>query len=169
MGEARRITEILQKKYNSQQLNHQKVANLRRASEEEEFKLVQLETRHGRLDVQSVMAWELDLEATIRAAESNPESRPSLAENLPSAAVLRARFNALRSRTDETRRFVAELKEKSTERELKYRRLVSLCTRRPEAEVDALLDTLTRAVESEIGDVDITRIRRFLGGVEAVQ
>ncbi|KAK5652387.1 hypothetical protein OQA88_10579 [Cercophora sp. LCS_1] len=169
MGEARRTIEVLQAKYNAQQLNHQKVANLRRACEEEEFKLVQLEQRHGRLDVQSANAWEIDLESVVKTAATNPEVHPVLGESLPSAAILRARINALQNRTDETRRFVAELKEKSTARELRYRRLVSLCTRRPEAEVEALLDTLTRAVESEKGELEITRVRRFLGGVEAVQ
>jgi hypothetical protein len=34
--------------------------------------------------------------------------------------------------------------------------------------VDTLLDTLTRAVESEKGELEMARVRRFLGGVEGV-
>ncbi|KAJ4289347.1 transcriptional regulator swi6 [Collariella sp. IMI 366227] len=76
--------------------------------------------------------------------------------------------NALRDRSAQTRRAVEALQARSKERELKYRRLVSLCTKRPETEVDTLLETLTRAVESEKGELEIGRVRRFLGGVEGV-
>lgn len=91
---------------------------------------------------------------------------PSPASRLPKTKVLRARSNALRAQLAQTRTKVNNLKAQSKERELKYRKLVSLCTRRPEEEVDQLLDTLTRAVESEKGELEIGRVRRFLGGVE---
>lgn len=190
MGEARRTLEALQEKLKVQQLARQKVVNLRRASQDEEYNLVQLEQRHGRLDVASANAWEMELEKVLDAvaasqqqtasadAPTNGTSSSTAAKTdsnaetqlarLPSSAVLRARISALRDRSEQTLRTVEALRAQSKERELKYRRLVSLCTRRPETEVDTLLDTLTRAVESEKGELEIARVRRFLGGVEGV-
>jgi len=160
------------------------VFNLKRACQEEEYQLLQLEQRHGRLDVDAANAWEMDLEMVLdgiaaaraqqpQSADENGGYYPGSAEEqaaarLPTAAVLRARLHALRDRSGQTRRAVEALQARSKDRELKYRRLVALCTRRPETEVDTLLDTLTRAVESEKGELEITRVRRFLGGVEGV-
>jgi ribosomal protein L17 len=183
VGEARRTLESLQEKLKAQQLARQKVFNLKRACQEEEYQLLQLEQRHGRLDVDSANAWEMDLEMVLDsiAAANTQQQQQSSADNgyypgsaeeqlarLPSAAVLRARVNALRERSAQTHQAVEALQARSKERELGYRRLVALCTRRPESEVDTLLDTLTRAVESEKGELEITRVRRFLGGVEGV-
>ncbi|KAK4040690.1 hypothetical protein C8A01DRAFT_15496 [Parachaetomium inaequale] len=181
VGEARRTLESLQEKLKAQQLARQKVFNLKRACQEEEYQLLQLEQRHGRLDVDAANAWEMELEMVLDGIAAARTQQPQPAENgyypgsaeeqaarLPSAAVLRARLNALRDRSIQTRRAVEALQARSKDRELKYRRLVALCTRRPETEVDTLLDTLTRAVESEKGELEITRVRRFLGGVEGV-
>jgi regulatory protein SWI6 len=102
------------------------------------------------------------------AADVKEKDGAPLGATLPPAADLRARINALQNRAAETRQAVASFQARSKERELKYRRLVSLCTKCPDKEVESLLDTLTRAVESERGELEITRVRRFLGGVEAV-
>ncbi|KAG7288386.1 hypothetical protein NEMBOFW57_007918 [Staphylotrichum longicolle] len=191
VGEARRTLEALQEKLKAQQLARQKVSNFKRACQEEEYQLLQLEQRHGRLDVASANAWEMDLEmvldgiadASARQQQQQQQNQPGdtamngyhpgglveeFAARLPSASVLRARINALRERSSQTRRSVEALQARSKDRELKYRRLVALCTHRPETEVDTLLETLTRAVESEKGELEIGRVRRFLGGVEAV-
>ncbi|KAK4238317.1 hypothetical protein C8A03DRAFT_33662 [Achaetomium macrosporum] len=190
VGEARRTLEALQEKLKAQQLARQKVLNLKRACQDEEYHLVQLEQRHGRLDVARANAWEVELEMVLdeisesvgrggqeqqqsttstEAAPTNGDTAPDeQIARLPSSAVLRARINALRDRSSHTRRAVEALRARSKDRELKYRRLVALCTRRPESEVDTLLDTLTRAVESEKGELEIGRVRRFLGGVEGV-
>ncbi|KAJ4398220.1 transcriptional regulator swi6 [Neurospora sp. IMI 360204] len=170
VGDARRTLESLQEKLQAQQLAKQKIVNFNRASEEEEQILIELEQRHGRLDVASANAWEMELESALEIVKTqspkglDPDSRPSL----PSVAVLSARIKALRARSTKTQQAVAALQAQSKEKELKYRRLVSLCTRRPEIEVEALLDTLTRAVESEKPELEIARVRRFLGGVEGV-
>ncbi|KAK0622052.1 hypothetical protein B0T17DRAFT_494706 [Bombardia bombarda] len=196
VGECRRTLAALQDKLQAQQLARQKVVNLTRAAQEEEYNLLQLEQRHGRLDVSIANAWEMELDATLDQSNNNDNNgnlqvQQSQGNNgrqstggsnqsvinghnsnqqrqvmLPSTAVLRARINALRERERQTRQAVATLQARSKERELKYRKLVSLCTRRPETEVDALLDTLTRAVESEKGELEIGRVRRFLGGVD---
>ncbi|KAK3389766.1 hypothetical protein B0H63DRAFT_388727 [Podospora didyma] len=169
VGEARRTLEALQEKLNAQQLARQKVVNLTRACDEEEYRLLQLEQRHGRLDVERANAWEMELESTMKVANGEiPADSQNGLPSLPNTVILRARINALRNRSSQTRQAVAGLKARSKERELKYRRLVSLCTRRPEQEVDVLLDTLTRAVESEKDGLELARVRRFLGGVEGV-
>ncbi|KAL2133301.1 hypothetical protein VTI74DRAFT_2567 [Chaetomium olivicolor] len=184
VGEARRHLEALQEKLKAQQLTRQKVFNLKRAYQEEEYHLLQLEQRHGRLDVSGPTSWETELQTVLDDIAASSKTQRQNADSpvngyvssateeqmarLPSAAVLRARINALRERSSQTRRAVEALQARSKEKELKYRRLVSLCTKRPEAEVDALLDTLTRAVESEKGELEIGRVRRFLGGVEGV-
>jgi hypothetical protein len=43
-----------------------------------------------------------------------------------------------------------------------------LCTGISEEEVDTVLDSLVRAVESEKGELEVGRVRRFLGGVDTV-
>ncbi|KAK4097874.1 apses-domain-containing protein [Parathielavia hyrcaniae] len=173
VGEARRTLEALQEKLKAQQLARQKVGNLKRACQEEEYQLLQVEQRHGMLDVASANAWEVELEMvldSIAQQQQHPEQQQQQQQlaRLPNAAVLRARVNALGQVSAQTQRAVEALRARSKDRELKYRRLVALCTHRPEAEVDALLDTLTRAVESERGELEIARVRRFLGGVEGV-
>jgi hypothetical protein len=154
----------LQEKVREQQLARQKVANLSHACKEEEFHVRQLEQSQGRLDVSSAAAWETELDVAVDAARTGNGA----SIGLPSTAVLRARINAVRMRSNETKRAVSALKGQSRDVELKYKHLVSLCTRTPDAEVDTVLDGLTRAVESEKGDLEITRIRKFLGGVEEV-
>jgi hypothetical protein len=121
---------------------------------------------------------ELEMVLDSLSASRNPQQqqqqgadngyRQEQIARLPNAAVLRARINALTGVSVQTQRAVEALQARSKDRELKYRRLVALCTHRPESEVDTLLDTLTRAVESEKGELEIARVRRFLGGVEGV-
>lgn len=87
---------------------------------------------------------------------------------LPSAAVLRARIRAIEGRREVTRKMVQALKGRSRDVEIKYRRVVALCTGVQEGDVDAVVDGLLKAVESERDELDIGRVRRFLGGVEGV-
>lgn len=180
VGEARRTLEALQDKLKAQQLARQKVINLTRACEEEEYQLMQLEQRHGRLE-NTDATWEMEIETCLKAVAASKTQTTAPAVNgddsdlsrdqaarLPGPAVLRAWIKASRECCSQTRQAVGALRVRSKERELKYRRLVGLCTRRPEGEIDTLLDTLTRAVESEKGELEIGRVRRFLGGVEDV-
>lgn len=164
-GDTRRALESLQEKVRDQQLARQKVVNLSRACDEENYRVLQLEQAHGRLDVARAAGWEKELDDVLLELAS---SGSGSAVALPSSAVLRARINALRARSNETHRAVGGLKARGRDVELKYRHLVSLCTRRPDSEIDTLLDGLTRAVESEKAELEITRVRRFLGGVDGV-
>lgn len=63
---------------------------------------------------------------------------------------------------------VQALKGRSRDVEQKYRRVIAICTSVPEDEVDAVVDGLLKAAESESDQLDPGRVRRFLGGVEAV-
>ncbi len=172
VGEARRTVEALQEKLKTQQVTRQKIVNLKKASAEEEHRLLDIERRHGLLDVGCENAWELQLQSVMDGvAQQSTTGAPvanTLAATLPSAAVLRARLNALRERKELTRQKALAAQARSTDKELKYRHLVSLFIRRPEPEVDSYVEGLTRAVESEKGELDIARVRRFLGGVEGV-
>ena len=178
----------------SQLLTRQKIANLSRARDEEQKRVLRLEHTHGPLDeAQSDGnskggvggAWEAELTSILEkaaaaekqlpntnsdgaATNSNPNPSPVAIANdlLPTTAVLRARIAALRARADATRHNVGALRLRSRDTEVKYRRVVALCTGVPEAEVEGVVDNLLRAVESEKGELEIARVRRFLGGVE---
>ncbi|KAI0173141.1 apses-domain-containing protein [Hypoxylon sp. FL1284] len=161
LSDAQRQLETLQSAAKAQSLTRQKISNFSRGCDEEQKRTLRLEQNYGRLDASD--NWELELN---RALSSSPDD--SSPPPLPSAAVLRARIQAVRSRTDTTKKNVGALKGRSKDVEVKYRRVVSLCTGVPESEVDAVIDKLVRAVESEKGDLEVGRVRRFLGGVEGM-
>ncbi|KAK1998780.1 apses-domain-containing protein [Colletotrichum falcatum] len=162
LSEARRSLEAMQATLRKQQLARQKVSNLSHAREEEQVRLTQEQKRAGRTDSLS-SSWETELGAALETAGTNGEGGL-----LPSATVLRARLAAVSARRDVTRKMAAALKGRSRDLEVKYRRVVSMCTGEPEDQVDAVVDGLLRAVESEKGELEVERVRRFLGGVEGV-
>ncbi|KAL0944944.1 start control protein Cdc10 [Colletotrichum truncatum] len=162
LGEARRNLEAMQATLRKQQLARQKVSNLSHAREEEQIRLMQEQNRAGRTDSLS-SSWETELGAALETAGNGEE-----AGLLPSAAVLKARLNAVSARRDVTRKMAAALKGRSKDVEIKYRRVVAISTGVPEDQVDAVVDGLLRAVESEKGELEVERVRRFLGGVEGV-
>ncbi|CAK7207088.1 transcriptional regulator swi6 [Sporothrix eucalyptigena] len=176
LGEARRALETLEEKAKVQQQVRQKVMNLARARDEEQFRVMELEQARGRAhsDPSITTSWEAELESLMNVAGTSSGSvgmngtTPGKHSSAPPAAVLRARINALRSRTAETRQAEHALKSRSRDIELKFRRLVALATKCSDADVDNHLDGLMRAVESEKGELEIGRVRRFLGGVEGV-
>ena len=175
LGDARRTLETLEEKAKSQQQARQKVVNLSRARHEEQIRLLELEQARGQGNSDSgiVTSWEVEVESLANATSNLSGSlglnaSSSNDQTVAPAVVLRARINALRSRTAETRQAEQALKSRSREIELKFRRLVALATKCSEADVDSHLDGLMRAVESEKGELEIGRVRRFLGGVEGV-
>lgn len=157
LNDAKRTLESLQAAAKSQSLTRQKIYNLSRGRDEEQNRLLRLEQSQGPMEPSS-SAWETEL---TTAQTVDPSS-------LPSAALLRARTQALRLRADMTRKSVGALKGRSKDVEIKYRRVVSLCSGVPEQQVDEVIDGLLRAVESEKDGLEIGRVRRFLGGVDGV-
>lgn len=176
LGEARRTLDTLEEKAKIQQQSRQKVMNLSRARDEEQFRVVELEQARGRThsDLSIPTSWEAEVDSLMAVnghSFSTVNVNGTLSGNSsgpPPTAVLQARINALRSRTTETRQAEQALKSRSREIELKFRRLVALATKCSDADVDNHLDGLMRAVESEKGELEIGRVRRFLGGVEGM-
>ncbi|KEY74058.1 hypothetical protein S7711_02648 [Stachybotrys chartarum IBT 7711] len=160
--ERRRDLEQLTAKLKKQQDARQRVANLNNAYEEEQQNLSKDQSHAAQPNPSS--SWETELSAMLESAESSGACEGLL----PSSAILKARIHAVENRRDMTRKLVQALKGRSQDIEVKYRRIVSLCTQVPEVEVDAVIDGLLKAVESEPQELEITRVRRFLGGVEAV-
>ncbi|KAI1813216.1 hypothetical protein GGS20DRAFT_577754 [Poronia punctata] len=164
LSDERKTLERLQTAAKSQLLTRQTISNLTRGREEEQKRLAKIEQSQGPLDA-SDMLWETQLQS-LPALDG--EGGHVDDGSIPSATVLRARIQALRNRTDLTRTGVASLKSRSKEIEIKYRKVVALCTGISEEEVDLVLDSLVRAVESEKGELEVARVRRFLGGVDTV-
>ncbi|KAI8953095.1 hypothetical protein F4801DRAFT_154244 [Xylaria longipes] len=164
LNDARKTLESLQAAARSQLLTRQKVINLTRGREEEQKRLARIGQSQGPLDENSI-SWETDLQS-LPEPGSQGERRDD--GSIPSATILRARIQALKTRTDLTRTGVASLKSRSKDIEIKYRKVVALCTGILEDEVDTVLDGLVRAVESEKGELEVGRVRRFLGGVDGV-
>ncbi|KAI0195479.1 hypothetical protein F4808DRAFT_452857 [Astrocystis sublimbata] len=166
LSDAKKTLNTLQIAAKARLLTRQRVINLTRGREEEQKRLAKIEQTQGPLDAASI-SWETDLQSlpALGAAEQS-ENNGSPKPTIPSATTLQARIQALKNRTDLTLRGVASLKSRSKDIEIKYRKVVALCTGISEDNVDDLLDGLMRAVESEKGELEVGRVRRFLGGVD---
>ncbi|KAK0610245.1 Regulatory protein SWI6 [Lasiodiplodia hormozganensis] len=97
-------------------------------------------------------------------------SQHSSLVSLPSANTLRAALSAYDSNNAELRARAAGLRERNGELEAQYRKVVCLCTGVAEDQVEVLLGSLVKAVESEVGDgVEVGRVREFLRKVDFVE
>ncbi|ODQ80249.1 hypothetical protein BABINDRAFT_7708 [Babjeviella inositovora NRRL Y-12698] len=85
---------------------------------------------------------------------------------LPDLELLHARIRAYKKNEALLEGLALELTSKSADLELKFRHVVSLCTGVEEERVDALLEGLVAAVESDPDDVDLGRVKGFLKKVE---
>ncbi|RDA85438.1 hypothetical protein CP532_1526 [Ophiocordyceps camponoti-leonardi (nom. inval.)] len=169
LSEARRNVDHLTATAKKQQLSRQRVANLAHAREDEQMRLMKEQSMSSQPNPSS--SWETELSAMLEAAEESSATGPGGFHNeglLPSSAMLKARIRAIEGRRDVTRKMVQALKGRSRELEVKYRRVVSLCTGVAHDEVDAVVDSLLKAVESEREELDVGRVKRFLTGVAAV-
>lgn len=167
LSDARRKIEHLTTAVTKQELARRKVSNLAHAREDEQVRLMKEQSRSSQPNPSS--SWETELGAMLEAAEEQTASGGYGAEGmLPSASVLKARIRAIEARRDVTRKMVQALQGRSRDVEVKYRRVVALCTGVAEGDVDAVIDGLLKAVESEREELEIDRVRRFLGGVEGV-
>lgn len=181
LAETRRKLESVKEKLKQQQLNRQKVSNLSRELERIQYRMSSIEQEHGSTQSSSAAQWEEELEKAIDQAQSSSSStsadpaasHPQQASsaktiNLPDANLLRARLKATSDVLTHMQTSVAGLQGTSRDTETKYRRLVALAASCPEEQVDELLNNLVRAVQSEKGELEIGRVRKFLGGVDGV-
>lgn len=157
LGEARKSVEQLSATLKKQQVARQIITNLASTRQDDKIRLMQEQAGSNPLG-----SWETELSTVL---ESPAEASIGF---LPSSIVLRTRIKALESRADATRKMVQKLKGRSRDIEFKYRRVISVCTGVAEDEVDSAVDGLLKAAESESDELDPTRVRRFLGGVEGV-
>lgn len=90
--------------------------------------------------------------------------------SLPPLSQLRATVGSFTANNAVLRRKADELHSRSSELEVLYRRVVSLCTGVAEGKVEEALPSLVAAIESErsggTGQGDVTRVREFLRRVE---
>lgn len=155
LTDTRRKTELVREKLKIQQLHRQKVANLARELENIQYRMGALSNEHGATQSSAASAWEDEL-TTLAPAK------------LPDTSILRARIAATSAVLANTKDKFAVLHGSSRELETKYRRLVALAASCDEGSVDEVLESLVRAVQSERGELEIGRVRKFLGGVDAV-
>jgi regulatory protein SWI6 len=162
LGEERRRLERLQARAKERRERKQKIANLRRAHEEEQYRLNQMQAQSGMSNGDSGSM-------NMRLGDADKPFLPVPASN-PSTSILRACLNAYVSNNSVLESEVRNLKGKSRELEGKYRRVISLCTKVEESRIDGVLGSLWRAVSSEgEGDVELGRVREFLMKVEGCE
>lgn len=101
-------------------------------------------------------------EALIRELQSDPARYT----DLPAKSFLRARIKAYKTNEVRLKSFANELRGRSAELEQKFRRIVAQCASIKENQVDSLLEGLVQAVESDPGEVDLSRVAGFLRKVD---
>lgn len=158
LAETRRNVEAVKEKLRQQQINRQQVANLSRELERLQHSMGHVDNAQASAQSNSAAAWEDELSTSIDSGKP--------ASALPDANLLRARLKATTEVLSSMKDKVGGLQGSSRDIEYKYRRLVSLAASCPEEHVDDLLQSLVRAVQSEKGELEIGRVRKFLGGVE---
>jgi regulatory protein SWI6 len=187
LGERRRRIEALQSEVNDLEARKLKINNLMRAYEDERAKLSQLQAQIGQMSNEETMqlgdadsslliapnASEIISKLNLPQSQHQPlvlppNDRQILSSSLPPLHILKARFNAYKSNNLALETQVQDLQSKNSELAGKYRTIISLCTGAKEDKVDALLENLLRAVDSEPNDVELARVREFLGRVEGI-
>lgn len=158
LAETRRNVEAVKERLRQQQINKQQVANLSRELERLQYSMGHVDNVQASAQSNSAAAWEDELDMALSSGKP--------ASALPDATLLRARLKATNDVLSSMKEKVAGLQGTSRDIEYKYRRLVSLAANCPEEHVDDLLQNLVRAVQSEKGELEIGRVRKFLGGVD---
>jgi DNA repair exonuclease SbcCD ATPase subunit len=174
LGEEQRRLERLQARQKARDERKQKIANMQKAAQDEQFRLSQIQQQHGHManGENQMRLGDADkaftpLPHNIPAGAALQDTR--LAASLPSVPILQARLNAYVANNEALEAEVRSLKGKSRDLEAKYRRIISLCTYVDEDKIDGVLNNLFRAVNSEHGDVELGRVREFLQKVESVE
>lgn len=181
--ERRRLVE-LQRKSDDRKALRQRIANLRRANDQQRAYLSSNAT--GRpasspIEIRSdIKVGEadagLDIDTTILPLSHDhsqplqilPQQREYLA-TLPPTAILKARTTAYQKNNARLEAQAKRLHDQSSELETQLRKLVCLCLNVEEGQLDQMAGSLHAAVQSEAGeDVDLARVREFLRRVEGL-
>ncbi|KAI9839101.1 MAG: transcriptional regulator swi6 [Sclerophora amabilis] len=183
LGDERRKLAVLQKKAADRVDRKRKIVNLRRALSEKDNQLQNGIYKDDATHVLEIGAADSDmgvnaegLPQSALAGDQGPfdlsqldQNQFNYLESLPSSAALSARLSAYTTNNTRLKEQASQLRSQSSKLEDNYRRVISLCTKVAESEVDKLLGNLVAAVESEGGDVvDLGRVRDFLRKAEDV-
>jgi hypothetical protein len=148
-----------------------KIANLRREIERKRAAKRTPNRRNGNRSPSQVKQdiepdW---LSLQTEDGRSDPQQRQYVMTSVPPPRSLQARINAFMKSNANLEQQAAQLRSRSTEVQALYRKVVSMCTGVPEAEVEQSLPALVAAVESEqgsLGKQDVGRVRDFLRRVD---
>lgn len=179
LSESRRNLETLKESERILGELKQKIANIDKATAEEETRFLEQTTELG-----SIGNYDVDFDAdepfrvlpvydAVMAQipeksldEIQIDPRQINRDQLPPAQVLRARITAYRENEKALKQTIEALNSGSQQLEQKFRRVVALCTGVPEDKVDGILDGLVQAVESDPDEVDMGRVVGFLRKVD---
>lgn len=171
LGEDRQRLEQSEARSKERSERKFKIANLRRAEEEEKHRLVRMQQDKGHMSNGEVKMMIGDADKPFTMLPHNVSTASivqdhRMAHSLPAADVLRNVLQAYCGNNQKLDSGVKELKSKSRDLEAKYRKLITLCVAVPDDKVDELLGSLVTAVASEQEDVELARVRDFLQKVD---
>jgi regulatory protein SWI6 len=174
LGTARQRLESMRAHAKARDERKMHSSNVRRSAAEERYRLSRIQQNHSngippKFRLGEADAAFLSLPADIPVGSARQHRQ--LIASLPVTNVLRPRANAYQNTDIGVEGDVELLKKKSKDLEARYKSVIALCTNTKEADVDGLILGLWRAVESEgengMGDLEVGRVREFLGRVEA--
>lgn len=173
LSESRQNLDIL--KQSEIKLNElkQRIANLDKATSEEEQRFIDQTTELGSIGNYDV---DFDADEPFRVwpiynefqehPNQTPDSRNINLQDIPPSVVLKARITAYKENERDLNNIIQELRSNSSKLESKFRRVVALCTGVEENTIDSILDGLVQAVESDPDEVDMGRVVGFLRKVD---
>lgn len=174
--ERRRLSELEQKNPERKVLRA-RIANLRRANEQQHAYLSQKVRAEARNDVQLGEADAgLEINTDLLPLSIHTQQQPLTAlspqqreyvANLPTAPVLRARTVGYQQNNERLDAQARDLRCQSSELEGTLRQIISLCTGMEEGRIEKMMVGLNKAIEAETGDdVEVGRVRNFLRKIE---
>lgn len=183
LGQATQQLKRLQELQKERSERVQKITNLRSAADEEGYRLQTLKERYPAFDRSlngesngemflgqpDQQFYPFDPRTSSAEISAHLKANPEALNGTVTKEQLRARIEAYRQGNGELEKRVGEMQRGSRKVQDKYRRVIALCTKTDEARIDGVLEGLWRAVESEGGDVELGRVREFLGRVEGVE
>lgn len=161
--------EGIQFRIRSRQERKQKVQNLRRAVKE------MRDRRKTPPSSEGLKLGDADQEFAPPASALQDGNVPQhQGDSEAERRLLQSRLQSYHSLNARLNAHLTQLRARDGELEMKYRRVIALCTNTKEEQVDAVLAQLVLAVESEgdsgqgVGGQDVGRVREFLRRVEMV-
>lgn len=102
-------------------------------------------------------------QASVTASTSSTTKEAELQEEI---LRLKARIHAYEQHSKELSNELVEIKDKSLDKELQCRKVISICCSIPLEKVDEMLVPLTLAVESDGASLDLSRVAGFMSKVK---